>query len=163
MINYCIDTIAFDILFGGIKKSMEGRIGAKIWILAVVLFIPAVTFEFINFSLVFSFTNIWLILLYILVSFAMLFMVSMMILVIILVLRKPETIGKAYKHPSFGVIIGFIFCLPIIGVFIIQGEYQHGDAITSTLFSLCGILFFIASIVMIYEVRKGTEQVDHEI
>lgn len=90
-------------------------------------------------------------------------LVGAMVLLIIHALRKPGAIEAQYKYPASGVIIGFVFCFPIAIEFIVQREYQYGDAISAALFFLCGILFIISGIVMIHEVKEKTEQVDYEI
>ena len=73
---------------------------------------------------------------------------------------KPGAMEELYKNPGHGVIIGVILCFSIATEFIIQGEYQLGDAISTALVFLSGILFIMSGIVMIREVKEGTEQAD---
>ena len=141
---------------------MERRIGAKIGILAVALSIPACIVEVIAFVLVFPFVPSWPINAYILFSCLMLVLYGSMALLIVRYAMKPEREEKLYQKSGAGVVIGLMVCGPIALDFIVWGGYELGDAFFTDLIFFCGMLLIISDIVMIYESKKGTEQVGHE-
>ena len=141
---------------------MERRIGAKIGILAVALAIPACIVEVIAFVLVFPFVPSWPMNVYFLFAFLMLVFYGSMALLIVIYATRPEYEKKLYQKTGAGVVIGFMLCGPIALNFIVWGGYELGDAFFTALIFFCGLLLIMSDIVMVYESKRGTEQVGHE-
>jgi hypothetical protein len=142
---------------------MEKRIGVKIGILAFVMFTIYFTVWLIHLILVIPFTKYWIAIPLILFVSAILIILSMILHRIIRVHRKSALIDHWYKQSGYSaVIIGLMICFAIPGDLIFRGEYQLGDAITTVLGFLSGILLIISGIITSHEVKEKTEQVDHE-
>jgi hypothetical protein len=141
---------------------LEGKIGAKIGILAVALAVPALIVEVVAFVLVLPFVRSWPNNAYILFAFVMLVLYGSMALLIVKYTTKPEYEEKLYQKTGSGILIGFMVCGPIALDFIFWGGYALGDAFTTSLIFFCGTLLIMSDIVMVYESKKGAEQVSHE-
>ena len=100
---------------------MEGKIGAKIGILAVALAVPALIVEVVAFVLVLPFVRSWPNNAYILFAFVMLVLYGSMALLIVKYTTKPEYEEKLYQKTGSGILIGFMVCGPIALDFIFWG------------------------------------------
>jgi hypothetical protein len=100
---------------------LEGKIGAKIGILAVALAVPALIVEVVAFVLVLPFVRSWPNNAYILFAFVMLVLYGSMALLIVKYTTKPEYEEKLYQKTGSGILIGFMVCGPIALDFIFWG------------------------------------------
>lgn len=141
---------------------MEGRAGGKLGILAMDLGILILIVKAFSLGLEFPLVNRSPMIFYILFSIGVLIALYMITVGSIRVLTRPEIMEKLYEFPYSGVWAGLGLCFPVVGEFVVYGEYFLGDVITSTLLFLCGMALIFSGIVMIREVNEETEQMHQE-
>jgi len=141
---------------------MERRIGAKILILTLVLSIPTLMVMSIRLGLQAMSLSNWL--LFVFSLFLLLLLAAMGLLTVLGVraLRKTDAMEKLYQQSWSVVIMSFLLCFYIAADFIVQRRLFYEDAIATAVVFLFGALGIISGVVMVYESKKGTEQVSHE-
>lgn len=145
---------------------MEGRNGVKIGYLAIIIAIPTVIIKLV--SLFFSIVGNWTAIGFgsqIVISLILLFgpvFIGILTYYTIQALRKPELIEEQYKFPGWGIVVGLSLCVPVVLEIVFQGQFMYGDVITSSMFFLIGVLLIISGIIMLQEVKGGTEEIQAE-
>ncbi len=149
-----------DISIGGTRKLLEGRIGARILILALVLGILTGMVMLIRLTLLYMSLSNWPLVIFSLLMLLFLAVIGLLVGLSVRALRKPEAMEKLYKQSWSVALLSFMFCFPIAADFIVQGRLFYEDAVTTALLFLSGTLGIISGIVMVYESKQGTKQVD---
>jgi len=141
---------------------MERGIGAKILILALVLGIPTGMVMSIRISLQAMFLANWQLVFFSLFMLLFLAVIGLLTVLGVRAVRKREAMEYLYKQSGSVVVLSFLFCFPIASDLIVHGTWFYGDSITTAVFLLSGALGIISGIVMAYESKQWSKQVDHE-